>query len=100
MNFLSKAMQDFGVEKKEKAIDPVQLFYEELIQKPNYNFLRDNQTEFLRKWQSKREDRDVVGVMETGERVIIVTGCNKCFKIKGFKNFIKEIHALLRAINL
>ena len=66
MNFLSKAMQDFGVEKKEKAIDPVQLFYEELIQKPNYNFLRDNQTEFLRKWQSKREDRDVVGVMETG----------------------------------
>ena len=38
--------------------------------------------------------------METGERVIIVTGCNKCFRIKGFKNFIKEIHALLRAISL
>lgn len=66
MDFLSKAMQDFGVEKKEKAIDPVELFYKELIQKPNYNFLRDNQTEFLRKWHGKRKDRDIVGIMETG----------------------------------
>lgn len=66
MNFLSKAMQDFKVEKKERTIDPVKLFYEELIQKPNYNFLRDNQTDFLRKWHSKRKDRDIVGVMETG----------------------------------
>lgn len=66
MDFLSKAMQDFEVEKKEKAIDPVQLFYEELIQKPNYNFLRDNQTEFLRKWHGERGDRDIIGIMETG----------------------------------
>jgi len=66
MDFLNQAMQDFDVDKKEKAIDPVQLFYEELIQKPNYNFLRDNQTEFLRKWQSKRENGDIIGIMETG----------------------------------
>lgn len=59
-------MQDFRVEKKEKAIDPVQLFYDELVQKPNYNFLRGNQTEFLRKWNAKRKDRDIVGIMETG----------------------------------
>ncbi|MDY0409791.1 DEAD/DEAH box helicase [Paracerasibacillus soli] len=66
MNFLSKAMEEFGVEKKKKVIDPVKIFYEELIQKPTYNFLRDNQTEFLRKWDRKREDKDIVGIMETG----------------------------------
>ncbi|MDY0409027.1 hypothetical protein [Paracerasibacillus soli] len=55
MNFLSKAMEEFGVEKKKKVIDPVKIFYEELIQKPTYNFLRDNQTEFLRKWDRKEK---------------------------------------------
>ena len=29
--------------------------------------------------------------MATGERVIIVTGCSLCYKIKGFRNF-KQIY--------
>ena len=66
MDFLSKAMEEFGVEKKGRGIDPIQLFYKELIQKPNYNFLRDNQAEFLKKWHDKRKERDIVGIMETG----------------------------------
>ena len=62
-----------------------------------------HQKEILEDLRVEREEYESyknLVVAATGERVIIVTGCNKCFKIKGFKNFIKEIHALLRAINL
>ncbi|MDZ4418790.1 DEAD/DEAH box helicase [Bacillus cereus] len=66
MSFFSQKMKQFTKESESKTINPIELFYNELIQQKQHDFLRDNQTAFLTEWNSRREERDIVGVMNTG----------------------------------
>ncbi|NUU61119.1 DEAD/DEAH box helicase [Paenibacillus agri] len=49
----------------QKPIDPIEIF-KTLIHQEGYDYLRDIQSDFLKLWHSKRVDRDVVGILNTG----------------------------------
>lgn len=51
--------------KATKEIDPIGIFNLSNRQ-PGYAYLRANQEEFLNKWNDRRGDRDIVGVLNTG----------------------------------
>ncbi|HEM5307303.1 TPA: DEAD/DEAH box helicase, partial [Streptococcus suis] len=51
--------------KATKEIDPICIFNLSNRQ-PGYAYLRANQEEFLNKWNDRRGDRDIVGVLNTG----------------------------------
>lgn len=66
MSFFEKRMKQYSTVTKENNINPIDLFYKELIQEKGYNFLRDTQTYFLNRWHDKRDDKDIVGILDTG----------------------------------
>ncbi|USK44093.1 DEAD/DEAH box helicase [Cytobacillus oceanisediminis] len=48
-----------------RPTDPTEIF-KTLIHQEGYDYLRDIQKEFLLQWHSKRSQRDVVGILNTG----------------------------------
>ncbi|MFJ5792689.1 DEAD/DEAH box helicase [Lysinibacillus sp. NPDC093197] len=66
MSFFSQRMKAFASTTSDTLINPVDLFNKKLVHQKGYDFLRGNQTEFLKKWDTRREDRDIVGLMDTG----------------------------------
>lgn len=66
MSLFSQKMKQFTKVSKVVEVNPIDLFYNELVQQKRHDFLRDNQTAFLNIWNSKRDERDIVGVMNTG----------------------------------
>lgn len=42
------------------------LFFNELLNNPRYEYLRNIQTEFLKRWYVERDKKDVVGILSTG----------------------------------
>jgi len=59
-------MRAFASDKTEKIINPVDIFKKKLVHQSGYDFLRDNQTDFLKQWHGIRQQRDIVGLMDTG----------------------------------
>ncbi|WFO49280.1 DEAD/DEAH box helicase [Bacillus pumilus] len=53
------------VDGPQKSTDPTEIF-KTLIHKEGYDYLRDIQKDFLKLWNSKRSQKDVVGVLNTG----------------------------------
>ncbi|GIO38842.1 DEAD/DEAH box helicase [Paenibacillus antibioticophila] len=49
----------------QKPTDPTEIF-KTLIHQEGYDYLRDIQKEFLKLWHGKRNQRDVVGILNTG----------------------------------
>lgn len=45
--------------------DPIEIF-NYLDKKDGFGYLRTNQTDFLREWNTRRSEQDIVGVMHTG----------------------------------
>ncbi|AEN89213.1 Dead/deah box helicase domain protein [Priestia megaterium WSH-002] len=66
MGFFDRKMKEYSVKTKEITINSIDIFNKSLIQKPGYDFLRGNQTDFLKQWESRRNERDIVGLMDTG----------------------------------
>lgn len=66
MSIFSQKMKQFAAQSPNKIVNPIDLFYNELIQQKQHDFLRDNQTAFLTAWQARRHERDIIGVMNTG----------------------------------
>ncbi|MGG0664869.1 DEAD/DEAH box helicase [Viridibacillus arvi] len=66
MSLFSQKMKQFNTRNQVNTINPIDLFYNELVQQKQHDFLRDNQTAFLNAWQERRSERDIVGVMNTG----------------------------------
>lgn len=52
--------------KKQTIIDPKEIFKKELVHLPGYEYLRDNQATFLAEWYKNKQQRDVVGILNTG----------------------------------
>lgn len=48
-----------------KIINPVSIF-KSMVHQEGYDYLRDIQKEFLDEWEKRREEKDVVGVLNTG----------------------------------
>lgn len=48
-----------------EAINPIEIF-NYLDKKDGFGYLRTNQAEFLKEWNNRRTDRDIVGIMHTG----------------------------------
>ncbi|MBT2697248.1 DEAD/DEAH box helicase [Bacillus sp. ISL-40] len=66
MSLFSQKMKQFTKETQDVIVNPIDLFYNELVQQKQHDFLRDNQTAFLNTWHNRRDERDIVGVMNTG----------------------------------
>jgi hypothetical protein len=66
LSFFDKKMKQYAKKTSDTIINPIEIFKKSLIQKPTYDFLRENQTDFLKQWHSRRDERDIVGVMDTG----------------------------------
>ncbi|MET3659165.1 DEAD/DEAH box helicase [Sporosarcina psychrophila] len=66
MGFFDRKMREYTTKPKEKIVNSIELFKKSLLQQPGYDFLRDNQTDFLKQWEGRRGDRDIVGLMDTG----------------------------------
>jgi DEAD/DEAH box helicase/Helicase C-terminal domain len=49
----------------QKPTDPTEIF-KTLIHQEGYDYLRDIQKDFLKLWHSKRQQRDLVGILNTG----------------------------------
>lgn len=52
-------------EKEEKKINPIELF-ESLNHQIGYEYLREVQANFLKEWWEIKDNKDVVGIMDTG----------------------------------
>ncbi|WP_242491483.1 DEAD/DEAH box helicase [Holzapfeliella floricola] len=50
---------------KKKKTNPIEIF-NSLNHKMGYEYLRDIQATFLKEWYLSREERDVVGIANTG----------------------------------
>ena len=48
-----------------ESSDPIQIF-NYLGKKDGFGYLRTNQADFLKEWNERRTERDIVGVMHTG----------------------------------
>lgn len=66
LGFFDTKMKEYSAKPKEIIINSIDIFNKSLIQKPGYDFLRGNQTDFLNHWESRRNVRDIVGLMDTG----------------------------------
>ncbi|HEO6690975.1 TPA: DEAD/DEAH box helicase family protein [Streptococcus agalactiae] len=51
--------------KSDASSDPIQIF-NYLDKKDGFGYLRTNQADFLKEWNERRTERDIVGVMHTG----------------------------------
>jgi replicative superfamily II helicase len=51
--------------KETRLIDPSEIF-KSLVHQEGYEYLRDIQKEFLDKWMQRRDERDIVGKLNTG----------------------------------
>lgn len=60
-DMLSGGIEDFGT----KETDPREIF-KNLTKKPGYGYLRNIQVEFLNCWYENREEKQFVGLLETG----------------------------------
>lgn len=72
MSFLQNRMKAFGTANVSSILNPIDLFNKKLVQQKSHDYLRENQTEFLKKWETQRATRDVVGIMETGSGKTLV----------------------------
>ncbi|HAP3438454.1 DEAD/DEAH box helicase [Enterococcus faecalis] len=52
-------------QEEEKKINPIEIF-DSLNHKIGYEYLREVQASFLKEWWSKRDNKDTVGIMDTG----------------------------------
>ena len=60
---LIKAQQSV---KKEHPTNPKEIFLNELVHEQGYEYLRENQARFLDEWYKNKNQRDVVGILNTG----------------------------------
>lgn len=66
MGFFDRKMKEYSRKPKERIINSIEIFKKSLIQQDGYDFLRENQTDFLNQWESIRSERDIIGLMDTG----------------------------------
>lgn len=66
MSIFKKRISSNGTAKATKPIDPTEIFKHLTPSEDGYDYLRDVQKEFLTKWNEIREQRDVVGKLNTG----------------------------------
>ena len=62
---IEKLLYMSSQEKETKRVDPIEIF-DYLDKKDGFGYLRKNQFDFLKEWNERREERDIVGVMHTG----------------------------------
>lgn len=62
---IEKLLYMSAQEKETKRVDPIEIF-DYLDKKDGFGYLRKNQFDFLKEWNERREERDIVGVMHTG----------------------------------
>ncbi|WP_275344780.1 DEAD/DEAH box helicase [Enterococcus faecium] len=53
------------LQEEEKKINPIEIF-DSLDHKIGYEYLREVQATFLKKWWAKKDNKDTVGIMDTG----------------------------------
>ncbi|WP_432681229.1 DEAD/DEAH box helicase [Bacillus velezensis] len=65
MSVFKNRIKSGSTTKTKKIINPSDLF-KSLIHQEGYDYLRDNQKEFLQKWDENRNQRDIIGILNTG----------------------------------
>lgn len=65
MSIFKNRIRDGFDNVSQKTIDPTEIF-KTLIHQEGYDYLRDIQKEFLQNWHEIRNQRDVVGILNTG----------------------------------
>ena len=80
------------------SLEPRDIFMALPTKDKSYGYPRDVQTEVWKQWFVKRNEKNVIIKMNTGERVIIVTGCINALRSRVSGTLVNMIHALLRVI--
>jgi len=65
MSIIKRRIKSGFREHSTKTTNPSDLF-KTLVHQEGYDYLRDIQKEFLEKWEDKRDQRDIVGILNTG----------------------------------
>lgn len=65
MSLFRNRIKGVNIVISKKPLDPTEIF-KTLIHREGYGYLRDIQKEFLQQWHKKRDQRDVVGILNTG----------------------------------
>lgn len=66
LGFFDKKMKEYSTKTEQQIINSIEIFKKSLLQQPGYDFLRENQTDFLNQWETRRSEKDVIGLMDTG----------------------------------
>ncbi|MFH0345882.1 DEAD/DEAH box helicase [Bacillus vallismortis] len=65
MSLFKSRIRGGKIDGPQKSTDPTEIF-KTLIHKEGYDYLRDIQKDFLKLWNSKRSQKDIVGILNTG----------------------------------
>ena len=66
MGFFGKKIKEFSSGNVDSTFNTIDIFKNSIFQKPGYGFLRENQVDFLKQWEIRRDEKDIIGIMDTG----------------------------------
>lgn len=72
MGFFDKKIKEYSSVSQGNIINSIEIFKKVLLKQPGYDFLRENQTSFLKQWENQRDERDIIGIMDTGSGKTLV----------------------------
>lgn len=64
--FFGKKIKEFSSGNVDSTFNTIDIFKNSIFQKPGYGFLRENQVDFLKQWEIRRDEKDIIGIMDTG----------------------------------